>query len=251
MLKDVDILYLTLLKKALTRTLSPHSYEMIPRNTKTPLRNIRSLVYEQLNKILSAWNLALVQTNRPSGETMIGFDRLNNLQDCVTDIIKNNILGDFVEAGVWRGGACIFMKALLNVYKDDQRIIWLADSFQGLPKPNPEKYPDDANDTLWSHSLDVSLEEVKSNFAKYDLFDENRLRFLVGFFSETMPIAPIEKISLLRLDGDMYESTIEVLDNLIIKFQQADILLLTIMVVFQPANLQQMILEVKIRLLNL
>lgn len=147
-------------------------------------------------------------------ETMIGLTRLNNIQQCVTDVIRSNIPGDLVEAGVWRGGAAIFLRALLEVYSDAARKVWVADSFQGLPKPDPDRYPADRGDTLWKiGALAVSLEEVKANFARYGLLDD-RVQFLQGFFSETLPAAPIERISVLRLDCDMYESTMTVLDAL-------------------------------------
>lgn len=213
MLNNVNFLYLTLLKQALTRALSPNSYETIPRNTKTPLRAIRSFVYEQLNEILSVWNLALVQTNRPTGETMIGMGALENLEKCVCEVLNNKVPGDFCETGVWRGGACIFMKGILEVYNETTRQVWLADSFEGLPKPDSVVYPDDKDSRLWEQSLAVSLEEVKQNFIKYNLLDD-KVKFIKGFFSDTMPNTTIEKLAILRLDGDMYESTIVVLRNL-------------------------------------
>jgi hypothetical protein len=144
---------------------------------------------------------------------MIGMGALENLQQCVTSVLAENVPGDLCETGVWRGGACIFMRAMLKAYGDTTRIVWAADSFEGLPKPNPELYPADRGGRLWQQSLAVSLEEVKANFTRYGLLDE-QVRFIKGFFSDTMPTAPIERLALLRLDGDMYESTIVVLRNL-------------------------------------
>ena len=111
------------------------------------------------------------------------------------------------------------MKAVLSVYGDKRRSIWLADSFEGLPKPNPKLYPADQNDSLWSQSLAVSQGQVEANFRRYGLLDE-RVLFLKGFFSETLPSAPVRKLSLLRLDGDMYESTIVALENLYPKLSE-------------------------------
>jgi O-methyltransferase len=91
----------------------------------------------------------------------------------------------------------------------------VADSFEGLPKPNAEKYPKDAEDdhhTLSNH-LAISLESVQENFKKFNLLND-QVKFLKGFFSETLPTSPIEKLSILRLDGDMYESTMDGLVNL-------------------------------------
>lgn len=147
-------------------------------------------------------------------QTMIGIKRLNNIQHCVEDVIKNNVAGDLIETGVWRGGSTILMRAILMSYAITDRSVWVADSFEGLPKPDESKYPADKDDTY--HTFDelrVSMEDVKNNFSKYGLLD-NQVRFLKGWFKDTLPSAPIEKLSVLRLDGDMYESTMDALVNL-------------------------------------
>jgi O-methyltransferase len=147
-------------------------------------------------------------------DTMIGLERLNNIQYCIEEIILNNIPGDVIETGVWRGGATIFMRACLKAHEVTDRKVWVADSFEGLPMPNEERYPVDKDDNLHSYDfLRVSLESVKENFNRYGLLDE-QVRFLKGWFKDTLPTAPIEKLSLMRLDGDMYESTMDSLSNL-------------------------------------
>lgn len=148
------------------------------------------------------------------GETMIGYKRLTNLTTCVIDTISNQIEGDLIETGVWKGGACILMRALLKQLNISDKKVWLADSFSGLPEPNINEYPQDKDINLHLFSeLAISLEEVKANFSKYNLLDD-QVKFLKGWFKDTMPNAPIEKLSILRLDGDMYESTIDVLFHL-------------------------------------
>jgi len=145
---------------------------------------------------------------------MIGLKRLDNIQECVTKVIREGIAGDLIEAGVWRGGACILMRAVLKVYSDDSRSVWVADSFQGLPPPNAQKYPADVGDRLFEQpALRVSLQDVQANFRKYDLLD-NRVRFLEGWFRDTLPAAPIERLAIMRLDGDLYESTSDALHSL-------------------------------------
>ena len=115
--------------------------------------------------------------------------------------------GDLLEAGVWRGGACIFMHAILKAYGETGRRIWGADSFQGLPAPNPDKYPADSGQVFHCHTeLAVSLEEVRRNFAKYGLLDD-QVVFLQGWLQDSLPVAPIERLALLRIDADLYEST--------------------------------------------
>lgn len=146
--------------------------------------------------------------------TMIGLYRLDNIEQCVTNVLRRNVPGDLAETGVWRGGASIFMRAILKAYGDTDRKVWLADSFQGLPKPDADTYPADRDDNLWMLSeLAVSLETVKANFAQYGLLDD-QVRFLPGWFRDTLPAAPIDKLAVLRLDGDMYESTIVTLRSL-------------------------------------
>ena len=209
----VDSLYIDLLKKCLTRDIDDEHFRRVPRNNKTFWRRMRSNAYEIAQRMLAPLGLALVQQTDRTGETMIGMGALNNLQECVEDVLRNHVPGDLVETGVWKGGAVIFMRALLNVHGDTSRSVWAFDSFAGLPKPNTSAYPADAADKLWSHSLDVSLDEVKNNFRKYQMLD-GRVRFVKGWFKDTVPSAEVKQIAVLRLDGDMYESTIQVLDGL-------------------------------------
>jgi O-methyltransferase len=128
--------------------------------------------------------------------------------------VDENVPGDLLEAGVWRGGACIFMKANLVARQDDRRVVWVADSFEGLPAPNAALYPADRGDDLHTRGgLSVGADQVRHNFERYGLLDD-RVRFLVGWFKDTLPAAPIEALSVMRLDGDMYESTWQAIDAL-------------------------------------
>ena len=147
-----------------------------------------------------------------SAETMIGMQRLTHLQHCVETVLAEEIPGDLIECGVWRGGACILMRGVLAAYGDEERCVWLADSFQGLPPADPKNYP--AEDlTLHGAGLAIPESKVRNNFERYGLLDD-RVRFLPGWFKDTLPDAPIDRIALLRLDGDRYESTIQALDAL-------------------------------------
>jgi O-methyltransferase len=147
--------------------------------------------------------------------TMVGPNRLNNIQTAVETILKENIPGDLIETGVWRGGSCILMRALLKIHNEAGRKVFVADSFEGLPKPNPDQYPSDEGDPhhLYSGYLGVSKEQVAENFRKYGLLDD-RVVFLKGWFKDTLPTAPIQKLAMMRLDGDMYESTMDALKAL-------------------------------------
>jgi len=146
--------------------------------------------------------------------TMIGILRLNNLQQCIEDIIKNDIKGDLIEAGIWRGGAVIFIKLILNDYEIKNKTIYAADSFEGLPKPDEKKFPADKGDTLHKTDfLKISLREVKKNFEQYGVLDD-KVKFLEGWFEDTLIDPSLEKFAILHLDGDMYGSTWTALENL-------------------------------------
>lgn len=147
-------------------------------------------------------------------DTLIGIKRLESLRDCVRTVIDEGIEGDLVETGVWRGGASIFMRATLEAFGDRTRRVWCADSFEGLPAPDLDRYPQDAG-MIWHTrpELSVSLEQVQRNFEKYGLLDE-RVIFLKGWFKDTLPNAPIERVAVLRLDGDLYASTMDSLNSL-------------------------------------
>jgi hypothetical protein len=142
--------------------------------------------------------------------TMIGYKRLTNLEVLIKEVLENNIEGDVIEAGVWRGGACIFMRKHLNDLKSDKKV-FVADSFKGLPKPD-EKYPHDKDDKHHAVTmLAVSKEEVVANFEKYGLLEN--VKFLEGWFKDTLPTLK-NKFCIIRLDGDMYESTSDALKYL-------------------------------------
>lgn len=144
-------------------------------------------------------------------ETMIGLRRLDHLQRCIADVLRHHVPGDLIETGVWRGGASIFMRAALAVHGDTERTVWVADSFAGLPKPDPQAYPLDEGDRHWTaNALAVSRQTVEANFERYGLLD-GQVQFLEGWFKDTLPDAPMEALAIARLDGDMYQSTIEAL----------------------------------------
>jgi O-methyltransferase len=146
--------------------------------------------------------------------SMIGSVRMRNLRYACETALLEDIKGDFIETGVWRGGACILMRGVLEAYDDGTRRVFVADSFAGLPPPDPETFPADAGDQHHTHSeLEVSRADVEINFQRFGLLDE-RVVFIEGWFKDTLPDAPIERLAVLRLDGDMYESTIEALDAL-------------------------------------
>jgi len=222
-MQTIEELYIDLLKNKLSdfQKKDQAEYKPIPKNKtlKSRLANYVDLFLRKYNYTVCRVNI-VTEEQRLEGnywpahaETMIGMKRLNNIQFCLEDVIDKKISGDVIETGVWKGGASIFMRGILKAHNVKDKKVWVADSFEGLPKPD-EKYIHDRDDR---HSiigeLAVSLEDVKDNFKKYNLLDD-QVVFLKGWFKDTLPTAPIEKISILRLDGDMYESTMDALVSL-------------------------------------
>lgn len=221
---ELRSLYLELMRRSLTGALTEDNSRILGARTAPSLPG---KVAHAVGRVAQRFNVE-ISVKRPydprlrevgkdwpaRAESMIGLRRMDNIRACIELIVRDDVPGDLIETGVWRGGACIFMKANLVAWGDTTRSVWLADSFEGLPKPNAELYPADAGDRLHEEgNLQVGPEQVRHNFERYGLLDE-RVRFLVGWFKDTLPVAPIERLSLMRLDGDMYESTIQAIEVL-------------------------------------
>jgi hypothetical protein len=146
--------------------------------------------------------------------SMLGPRRMRNVRDLVERTIVENIPGDYIETGVWRGGACIMMRGVLAAYGVRDRRVYCADSFEGLPRPNSEKYPADRKDRLFKfQELAIAEAAVRRNFEAYGLLDD-QVVFLKGLFKDTLPALSSNTFALARLDGDMYESTMDAMTNL-------------------------------------
>jgi len=221
---DAAELYLDLMKKCLTRYIFPEKSTLVQRHhprflpwiVHSPIAVFLKKIGMTLHREVTV-DLAMRAEGKdwpPDAETMVGLKRLDNLQFCIREVIREGVPGDFIETGAWRGGASILMRAALEAYADKSRQVWVADSFEGLPKADG-RYAQDEGDPHWKNNdfLSVSLEQVKANFSRYGLLDE-RVHFLKGWFKDTLPTAPIEKLAILRLDGDMYSSTMDSLVNL-------------------------------------
>jgi O-methyltransferase len=139
--------------------------------------------------------------------SMAGIRRLKNVQEFAQRVIDEQIPGDFIETGVWRGGCCILMRGVLAANAITSRKVYVADSFEGLPPPKPDKFSHDTGLNLHCfRELAVSVEDVKENFSRYGLLDE-QVVFVKGLFHETLPSLKADRLALIRLDGDLYEST--------------------------------------------
>jgi O-methyltransferase len=143
--------------------------------------------------------------------SMLSLARLDNVQYCVERVLEDGIPGDLIETGVMRGGTVILMRAILRAHGVSDRCVWAADSFEGLPAPNVERYPEDTGAAWHLRPLtEVAVEYVQRNFERYGLLD-SQVKFLRGWFRDTLHTAPVRQLALLRLDGDLYESTMDAL----------------------------------------
>jgi len=220
--EDPRALYLELLKKVLTRYELGENHRPLwgrisPRESRF-VRARKRLVFSAIALLPpgvqvvrhTPFDPALRENgldDPPDAETMVGLRRLDNIQQCVTDVLRRNVPGDLMECGVWRGGSSIFMRAILAAYGDRTRTVWAADSFAGLPVPAPGT--EDAR--IWEGGeMAVGLDEVRANFARYGLLDA-QVRFLKGFFIDTLPRAPVTRLAVLRVDGDLYDSVTQTL----------------------------------------
>jgi O-methyltransferase len=220
---DVRDRYLDLLAKAVSRYDMDSSLVPVDPTQRSPL--VRR-GWGAVDRILQKRSLALCRrlpvnlAHREVGldvpilaETGIGLKRLANVRECVETVLEEEIPGDLLEAGVWRGGAVIFMCGVLAAH-GAERVVWAADSFEGLPAPDVEQYPQD--EAMRLHELEamaVSRTSVRAALERYGLLSDN-VRFLEGWFADTLPAAPIDQIAVLRVDADMYGSTFEVLREL-------------------------------------
>jgi O-methyltransferase len=215
--------YLSLLKVTLTASVYPESAWLLLRPSEATGRR-RSPIKDAILRAFAARGLAVVKVRRFDaaareegidwpmiGYSMVGLKRLDNIEYCLKTVQNENIDGDFVECGVWRGGASIFAKAMLDTIGEHDRKVWLADSFEGMPVQRKE---DEVDPALAGRSyIAVSLDTVQENFRRFGVLDD-RVKFVKGWFADTLPTAPIQRIAVLRLDGDYYSSTMDALTHL-------------------------------------
>jgi len=156
------------------------------------------------------------------GFTMTGPLRMHALYDAVRHIESANIPGDIVECGVWRGGSAMVAAMTLMKLGRNDRTIWLFDTYEGMTLPSERDVDLDGRSALlrwnteWSGTIKgngagsdwcmASIEEVRENLLGTG-YPENRLRFIKGKVENTIPAVGLDRIALLRLDTDWYEST--------------------------------------------
>lgn len=183
--------YLDLLKRSVT------NYPYLGGDT--PFERFRCVVHYDLPR--AQWKIDPL--SRPI--TLLTKGQLDLVEQCILSVEQRGVPGDFIEAGIWRGGVIILMRAMMKVHGIDTRRVFAADSFAGIPKNTRAKNdPVDA----WRDRWVASLEEVKGNIDRFGLLDD-RIEFVEGFFADTLTQFTDHKFALMRLDSDSYDSVEE------------------------------------------
>jgi O-methyltransferase len=204
--------YLELLIGALTHTIYPGVDRMEP-----PAELIERLT-PSMREADDKWMIFYPEIARAQGrdwplhaQSMVGLERMRSVRRCVETVLSEDVPGDLIEAGVWRGGVGILMRGILEAYGIEDRRVWVADSFRGLPAPDPDRDRGvEQEEMSW---LAVPLEEVRENFHRYGLLDD-QVRFVEGWFRDTLPALRDVRWSVVRIDGDLYGSTMDALVGL-------------------------------------
>jgi len=150
-------------------------------------------------------------------------ERVYALRQAVTYISRHGIDGDLVECGVWRGGSMMAAALTLLALGDTRRTLWLYDTYEGMSEPTDrdvnrgnraarrrwERSQRDGHNA-WNYA---PLDDVRQNVVSTG-YPEAKLRFVKGKVEDTIPGAIPERIAMLRLDTDFYESTYHELTHL-------------------------------------
>lgn len=168
--------------------------------------------------------------------TMTSAERILALCQSIRYLVQHQVAGDLVECGVWRGGSVMAAVRTLKHLNDVERRIWLYDTFEGMSPPTARDVdhlgktadellrkdrPDDPS-SVWCRS---SLAEVRTNVASCG-YPAANVRYVVGPVEQTLPKEKPDRIALLRLDTDWYESTRAELQELFPRLVPGGILLI-------------------------
>ncbi|HEX8222890.1 MAG TPA: PqqD family peptide modification chaperone [Allosphingosinicella sp.] len=238
--------YLRLIKRALANTLYPELEMQIQFLRKGVgdlsgieleryLRDIEKRRADDYSELMDAKQEGAAPWRFP--HSMIGLFRLGNIERCAEAVFAEGVEGDFLEAGVCRGGATIFMRALQIAHGEAERRTWVVDSFQGVPPSVKEV--DQGYDLHLEEArapwLACSEEKVRDLFSRYDMLDP-KVEFVSGWVAESLPKAPIGPLAILRIDVDIYSSNYECLDLLYDKVSPGGFVIIDDYGFFEPCR---------------
>jgi len=144
------------------------------------------------------------------GHSVLRLGNMNHIQFVIEDVIAKGIKGDIIEAGCFRGGTGVLMRAAAD--EDESRTVWIADSFMGIPMPRTAKGMNIDETKDWKSRYEVTQESVEAVFRRYG-FHDHRTKFLAGFFNEslTTPVLKNTQFSVIHIDVDSYDSVLDAL----------------------------------------
>lgn len=166
----------------------------------------------------SRWNVDPI--SRPL--TLLTNDQLDLIQNIVIDLDVRGVPGDYIEAGIWRGGVIVFLRALLKAHGIPNRKVFGADSFAGIPRNALFRHDPVDN---WADRWVASLGEVTMNIARMGFLDDQTV-LVPGYFADSLPALETECFSLIRLDCDAFDSVAESLNYLYPRLSQGGIVII-------------------------
>src|SRR5436190_460200 len=170
---------------------------------------------------------AIVERALPA--TMTGSARLLALVDAVRHLVARGVPGAFAECGVWRGGSVLAMALTLRDAGDESRDLWLYDTFEGMTRPSEAdvsavdppaletwERAERAGRLAWPELFagDAITADAVRDTVLTSGYPAERLHLVAGPVEQTLPAQAPEKLALLRLDTDWYESTRHELEHL-------------------------------------
>lgn len=166
--------------------------------------------------------------------SLTSLERLAAVVQAVRYVVRHRIPGDFVECGVWRGGSSMAAALALKAFGDTSRALYLYDTFEGMSEPTEkDKLADgtSASAILTDHEKGTgywcyaSLEDVTANLRTTG-YPEDKLVYVKGKVEDTIPARIPDKLAILRLDTDWYESTAHELLHLYPRLSRHGVLLI-------------------------
>jgi len=157
--------------------------------------------------------------------TLTSVEKMYALYNACEYVAGAGIPGDFAESGVWRGGSMMLCAHALQRLEDSSRKLFLFDTYSGMPEPCEKDVFFDGKTKLPKGSLAISLEEVQKNVLSTG-YPRDNIVFVKGMVEETLPRFAPERLALLRVDTDFYESTYHALVHLFPRLSAGGVLVL-------------------------